>query len=157
MMIKVNIDIRQAIESIAYEHNIEPDLIEAMVLTESSGNAKAWRYEPAFYAKYIQKKDYPEELKKDLATSWGLMQVMGVVAWEMGLKGRIKETLCTIEGGLEYGVKHFAKFLHKYGNIPDAIASYNAGSPRRKDGIYVNQGYVDKVMKYYIALGGDDA
>jgi soluble lytic murein transglycosylase-like protein len=152
-MIRLNVDLRKAIEEKALKYDVSPDLIEAFVITESSGQAQAKRYEPNFYAKYVREGNYPDELKKELATSWGLMQVMGLVAWERGLRYKIKETLCTVDGGLEYGIKHFMRFLNKYGNWDDAIASYNAGSPRKgKDGRYVNQNYVDKVRKYYNEL-----
>lgn len=151
-MIRLNADLRAVIEKKALLNDVSPDLIEAIVITESSGQPDAWRYEPNFYAKYIRDGHYPEELKKELATSWGLMQVMGVIAWERGLRYKIKETLCTVDGGLDYGIKHLMRFMKKYGNWNDAIASYNAGSPRKKDGLYVNQRYVDKVNRYYKEL-----
>lgn len=155
-MIKVNADIREEIEKVAPKFGLDPDLVEAIVITESSGFPAARRYEPNFYAKYIRDGEYPKELKTQLATSYGLMQVMGVVAYEYGLHNNIKETLCTIEGGLWYGCMHFGRFLKKWGNVDDAIASYNAGSPRKQDGQYVNQRYVDKVKGYYEELKGGD-
>ena len=153
-MIKVNIDIRLAIERLCGD--IDPDLIEAIVMTESSGRPDAFRYEPNFYAKYVREGDYPKVQHKELSTSWGLMQVMGLVAWEMGLKKDIALTLCTIEGGLKYGIRHLKRFMDKYekagGDGNDAIAAYNAGSARKKDGKYVNQQYVDKVTKRFNEL-----
>lgn len=155
-MIKLNVDIRTAIEATAAKFGLDPDIVEAIVLTESSGMPAAKRYEPNFFAKYVRDGDYPQELKTELATSWGLMQVMGLVAYEYGLKHDIKDTLCTVDGGLWYGCMHFARFLKKYeakgGTGWDAVAAYNAGSARMKDGQYVNQGYVDKVRKIFNEL-----
>jgi soluble lytic murein transglycosylase-like protein len=52
--------------------------------------------------------------------------------------------------GLRYGIRHLLKFYTKYGDWPDALAAYNAGSPRKAaDGKYLNQSYVDKVLKFW--------
>lgn len=152
-MIKLNVDIRQAIEATAAKFALDADLVEAIVFTESSGRPDAKRYEQNFYTRYVipmmkEGSGIDEEMGKELATSWGLMQVMGLVAYEYGLKHDIRKTLCTVDGGLWYGCMHLARFIKKYGNENDAIASYNAGSPRKKNGEYVNQVYVDKVNKY---------
>lgn len=159
-MIKLNADIRFAIEDKAKHFSLDPDIVEAIVLTESSGRPDAWRYEPNFFAKYVRDNPNFEHCtgkeKEVLATSWGLMQVMGLVAWELGLKHNIRATLCTIDGGLWYGCMHFARFIKKYGNENDAIASYNAGSARMKDGQYVNADYVAKVMRYYREIKGEN-
>ncbi len=89
--------------------------------------------------------------------SWGLMQVMGSVAREYGMLGPlIKLTIPDV--GLLYGCKHFKNFVKRYGNIPDAVSSYNQGSPIKSVKGYKNQEYVDKVMKAYqrkmITIGG---
>lgn len=147
-MIRLNADILAEIEAKAGTFDVDPDVIEALVMAESGGRINASRYEPNFYAKYVRDGEYPKEMHKELSTSWGLMQVMGLVAYEYGLRHNIKKTLCTIEGGIWYGMMHFARFLRKYGNLDDAIASYNAGSPRKKAGRYTNQKYVDKVKQY---------
>ena len=47
-----------------------------------------------------------------------------------------------------------AEIEDKGGSGWDAVAAYNAGSARMKDGQYVNQGYVDKVRKRYDELKG---
>lgn len=74
------------------------------------------------------------------------MQVMGAVARELGHEGAMHK-LCEPEKGLTYGTKLLKKLVNKYENIEDAVAAYNAGSPRRtEDGEYVNQYYVDAIM-----------
>ncbi len=147
--------IRKTIEIKAAEFEIDPDLVEAMTMTESSGNPKATRYEPNFYKTYIQPMLHQNALTPDeaigRATSWGLMQVMGQVAREKGFKGAWRdEELFEPAIGLHWGLKHLKHFMDKYPmNADAAIASYNAGSPRiGENGKYVNQNYVDKVRKY---------
>jgi hypothetical protein len=93
-------------------------------------------------------------------TSWGLFQIMGAVARELGFRGSsfdVNTPSAYIYGlngmnGVIYGLLHFKNYMNKYEKtkgIEAAIASYNAGSPRRRaDGRYVNQAYVDKVMQY---------
>lgn len=53
--------------------------------------------------------------------------------------------------GIWYGVKVLASLLKKYrGDVASAIASYNAGSPRRTaQGRFINQPYVDAVTGFW--------
>ena len=143
-------EIRNAIEPIADRYQIDPDLIEAMVIKESSGIPTATRYEPDFYKRYIVPLKVPEIEGKKRATSYGLLQVMFQSAIEDGYKG-IAEDLLLIETGLEWGVKHLLKKIKKYGQVTldDAISAYNAGNVRKDaHGKYLNQYYVDTVHKY---------
>lgn len=145
--------LRKTIEIRALEYGIDPDLVEAFVMTESSGNPKATRYEANFYKKYIQPMLYANAIEpKDAigrATSWGLMQIMGQVAREKGFKGAFEELFEPSEN-LKWCLKHLKGFMDTYKNLDDAIASYNAGRPRKTEsGEYKNQDYVDKIKKYY--------
>ena len=141
---------------------LPPDLVLAMVMQESAGDPWAFRFEPAFYDTYIKNNErvvapkgvslVTEQMGR--ATSFGLMQIMGQVAREHGFQGRYLTQLCEPAVGLLWGCKHLARFLKKYGNEPDAIAAYSAGSPRKKaDGItYVNQEYVDSVVGWRVRV-----
>jgi len=127
-------------------------LVAAIIKCESDGITTATRFEPGFLARYIMKiPGLSSEVRKARSTSWGLMQVMGEVARGYGYKG-LYSNLCIPELGLYYGCLHLdnlkTRYLDKWG-WDGVIASYNAGSPRTKDGKYVNQGYVDKVNKYW--------
>lgn len=152
--VKRPLKVNEIIVNKAKEFAIPEGLLRAIVKTESSGDPFAIRYEPhyrwLYRAEEFANKFYvsvPTE-EKAQKTSWGLMQVMGAVAREKGFRGRFLSELCDPEVGLEYGCKHLKGFYNRYGNWKDAIASYNAGSPRKKDdGTYVNQYYVDKVME----------
>lgn len=145
--------IQSIIDAKAEEFGIESSLVEAFCMTESTFNVRATRYEANFYKNYIQPMlaHNAIESKEAMgrATSWGLMQLMGQVARERGFDGEFEE-LFDPEIALEWSLKHLKHFIEKYEpNLDDAIASYNAGSPRKgKDGKYVNQEYVSKVHKY---------
>lgn len=153
--------LRKTIEIKALEFGIDPDLVEAMAMTESSGNPKATRYEPNFYKKYVQpmltKNAISPKEAIGRATSWGLLQLMGQVAREKGFAGKFEE-LFEPSVNLTWALKHLKRFINKYpAGLDDAIASYNAGSPRRNDaGSYVNQAYVDRVHKFLAHLKGED-
>jgi len=150
----VSKEIRAIIESKAYKYNLYPDLVEAHVMTESSGKPNATRYEPGFYKTYIKKLGITNEVEATgRATSWGLLQIMGQVAREMGYQGSW-EGLCDPMVNLEYGCKKLAKCCRRYHpELDKGIASYNSGSAIVvfRDGVEVlrNQEYVDRVHRFW--------
>jgi soluble lytic murein transglycosylase-like protein len=145
------------LESEAVPAGLDPKLVGAIAMTESSWDPAATRFEPLW--KYFV--DVPrwaaeagvtyDEERRDQATSWGLMQVMGSVARELGYTGRLADLRYNAEAGAALGCKKLAALLRTYPQETDAIAAYNAGSPRRLDdgsGRYVNAGYVDAVYQH---------
>ncbi len=73
------------------------------------------------------------------------MQVMGSVARELGYLGPLQK-LCVEQWGILYGCLQLKRLMHRYTELDDVIASYNAGSPIRvASGRYKNQSYVDAV------------
>ena len=147
------------INQVSKIYEINPKIVGAIIMQESAGNTCATRYEehykwtlhPDRYAQ-INKVSRQTELIHQ-KTSWGLMQVMGSVARELGHQGPLME-LCKPEVGIEYGVKQLLKLkLRHKENLADVIAAYNAGSPRRNEqGQYVNQNYVNQVNRYISEL-----
>ncbi len=131
--------------------SIPIEIICGIISQESSWKTNATRYEKEFQKKYIDTKysNFSEKWRRDMATSWGLMQVMGIVALELGFKGE-PILLLNPKFGIEWGCRKLASLMRKYkSSLKDVIASYNAGSPRRdKNGNYVNQYYVNKVLEY---------
>ncbi len=146
----VDSEIRELIEIKAAKYNLDPDLIEAHILTESSGNSNSTRYEPAFYEKYIKnnisKWKITLQEAHDRATSYGLLQIMLQVAREMGFTGQATDLLIP-EVGLEWGCKKLSKCYEKFGQkyINAGIAAYNCGTPKLTPTGFVNQRYVDRV------------
>lgn len=142
----------------AQENFIDPMLCVAIATVESNWNPWAVRYEPQW--NYLFK---PEYFAKRLAItqstesvlqscSWGLMQVMGSVARELGFSEPLQQ-LCGPSYGVEIGCKKLFELKKKYKKEQDIIAAYNAGSPvLTMDGKYKNQNYVDKVVSILLDL-----
>jgi hypothetical protein len=151
---------RHLIQFIAPDCALE---IGAIAFRESTWRPNQQRYERGFHERYIRgASENAKEWRRRLgatgyqehkyATSWGLMQIMGVTAYERGYRGD-PERLIEPELSLVYGAMHLDWLWQKYERIQDAIAAYNAGSPRHLDGTtYVNQAYVDYVLAGLAAL-----
>lgn len=85
-------------------------------------------------------------------TSWGLMQIMGGTARDLGFAGPLTD-LMDPELGIFWGCRYFQAHCSQYVQLLDQIAAYNAGQVRRmQDGTYLNQGYVDKMIDALTAL-----
>jgi len=145
----------KAIDSLSRKHGINPVIVGAIVMQESAGNTSATRYEENY--RWLLHPDRYSSMNNisrmtevnQQKTSWGLMQVMGGVARELGFEGPLVD-LCKPEIGIDLGIKKLMQLKEKYkDNINDVLASYNAGSPRLlASGDYVNQYYVNSVNKY---------
>lgn len=134
------------IKSLAPQYKLPWELVAAIVWTESNCNTWAYRYEPQYKYLLGSEETLTATERAGQMISWGLMQVMGGVAREHGFKGWFP-MLCEPTVGLTYGCLHLAKFKTRYpSSWSDVIASYNAGRPVFRDGAYMNQGYVDKVL-----------
>lgn len=158
-----------AVKAKAADHRIEPALLAAFVWQETRGRQWATRYEPlsgryvteaARFAKLTGVTEATETVQQ--MTSFGLLQVMGFKARELGFRGALPE-LCQADVGLELGcclLKHLAVVYgaHDFVDGPQTFdeavaASFNAGSPRRgPDGHWVNAEYVTGVRGAFLAL-----
>lgn len=116
------------------KYNIESAWIKAHIKAESNWDVNASRFE-------AHKGD----------ASWGLMQLLLATARQVLDNPNLTTTqLIQPRNNIEAGTKFLSQLINRFGNMRDAIAAYNAGSPRLgKDGKYVNQDYVDKVIRYY--------
>jgi len=142
---------------------IDSKYILAIILTESLGIKYAIRHEPNwsyFFEETIMER-FAKETGSSLdteyygqSTSWGLMQIMGGTARELGFKGFFP-LLCEPEIGIKYGILYLHKKYKAYGNVTTAIAAYNFGVVQRiTDKTFINQKYVNKVLKNYDILKG---
>lgn len=142
--------------SIAQEQNIDHELVLAFIEVESSFYPFAHRFEPKW--RYVLSDDQIERLalhnnissqteRIDQMTSFGLMQVMGSVARELGYQGNLAD-LYYPNYGITYGCKKLKSLIEKYPDSQDdAISAYNAGTPTIVAGEYKNQAYVDAIKK----------
>ncbi len=145
---------RPLIESNARRFGISADLVEAVVLVESAGNPSAWNPEPHYQylwnvrtnapfrtltaaerASEVPPADFPflagdrdQEWWAQQA-SWGLMQMMGGLARELGFRGPyIPELVRDPELCLTLGCGHLLRLLiWAEGNVKQALGAYNAG------------------------------
>ncbi|HOP48282.1 MAG TPA: lytic transglycosylase domain-containing protein [Desulfobacteraceae bacterium] len=113
---------------VANKHDIDPDLIKAIIMAESGYNPQA-----------ISKKG-----------AKGLMQLMPKTAEALGV-----EDIFNPAHNINGGVKYFKQLLKKFkGDIKMALAAYNAGIRRVKEyqgipPIGATRYYIEKVFEYY--------
>jgi soluble lytic murein transglycosylase-like protein len=142
----------------ASEHGLDPNLVAAFIMQESSGNPWKFRYEPlvASSQRYmVQARDFASNLNISPETevvlqssSYGLLQIMGFVCRELGFKGMLTELL-QAELNLEYGCQKIKSCLQRWHTEADAVSAYNQGSPRKMpSGMFENQKYVDQLYRY---------
>jgi len=156
---KLRDDIQAKVNLTASAHGLDKNLLTAIIQTESAGNPWAVRYEPnwKYFFKpevaYLKAKTSLDTERTLQACSWGLVQIMGSVARELGYTEELPK-LCQEDVNILYGAKKLASLSKKHqGN--DLIASYNAGQPRiMSNGKYFNQAYVDKVNAFLKILKG---
>src|SRR5688572_4859310 len=146
-------DIRAAIEAQAAKHGLEPNLVEAVVITESGGNPWAWNPEPRYRylvdvrsgrpframteAEVTAKTppaDFPclagdrDQEWWGQQASWGLMQVMGAVAREKGYAASYLPALCDPAQGVDLGAAVLAGHLKwAAGDLEKGLMAYNGG------------------------------
>lgn len=160
--------------------SLPPQLVAAMMEVESGGNPYAWNPEPRYHylwdvrahrpfrvlsgaeiSSEVPPRDFPclggdrDQEWWGQKASWGLMQVMGAVAREVGFAEPYLPRLCDPATGLKHGCLHLAQLRDRHfadDGWDGVIAAYNEGSPRKgADGRYLNQVYVDRVRR---ALNG---
>lgn len=142
----------------ASDFQLDAALVASIIYQESRGMTYASRFEPNY--RYLERPDHhaaqqnitkatEEVLQK---TSFGLMQIMGGTARFIGYSGALP-ALYKPDTNLYWGCKYLKRLKNQHNEIEAVVAAYNAGSPRKtKDGAFVNQRYVDDVMKLYREL-----
>lgn len=114
---------------------------------ESSWDPEAIREEPAFYRRYIEEDHAGRREAWSLAMSWGILQVMGSTAREMGFEGRYLSALCQPALGLYFGVKYLRHQMERGdGTHSQGLAAYNGGLGGNRTAPYRRQEYVDDVV-----------
>lgn len=159
------------IQTIAAEFALDPVLVEAVVVQESSGNTDAFRFEPNFYNRYIKPKGlFPGQNPRRVSSSYGLMQVMYPVALEDGYpKDLPPEDLFKPEQGIRAGCRRLRKLTDwadkGWPQVPAerrllaVLASYNGGSGGNKptDDPPRNGVYAKSVLNKYTLLAKERA
>ncbi len=147
-------DYRREIIQAAREHGLDTNLVEGVVVVESSGRADAFRFEPNFWTKYLENNpEYKGEIPRRVSSSYGLMQIMLPVARELGFKQQ-PEYLFVPTVNLYFGCKHLARLVKWAGaDIPKALEAYNGG--KGSVGSIATQRYAAKVIREWDRIAED--
>jgi soluble lytic murein transglycosylase-like protein len=145
---------KEIVDRCCEKHGLREDIVMAICAVESNYDTYAMRYElhwryhfnVEYYAS-INKitKDTEHQLQ---SFSYGVMQVMGSVARELGFQGPLVK-VCVPDIGIDLGCKKLKQQLVRYdGEYDKAISAYNQGTAYRElNGDFRNQNYVNKVME----------
>ena len=125
----------------AEKYGLEPSLVAAIILVESSGNPYAIRVAPGFWKRYsnayhrIIKANNPARrwLKYPdvFACSYGLMQIMYGVAVEHGCRVRFPTELLKPDLNIEFGCRILAKKIKIKKSVEAGVLAYNGGGNPR--------------------------
>ena len=142
-------------------------LVQAVVEQESGYKFYAYRFEPAFYSRYLaDKPEYHQWTPQECAASIGLMQTMFSTAREHGYEGKpwgLFDPAVSLEFGCRVLKGHFDWARRTYLGLTtvaetkiraSALASYNGGrGGNAPDGILDrNHGYADAVLARYLRI-----
>lgn len=112
----------------AATHGLDAALVCAVCEQESGWRMDATRFEPAFRRRYIDPLHLKDAEAVGRSTSWGLMQLMGEVARELGYTGDFAAFLSNAELALTWGCKHLAhKLKQANGDVHKALLLWNGG------------------------------
>lgn len=151
--------LKDVIKSVSAQLCVDEILLYGIIWKESCGDCWATRFESNYYDKnkvhlpmhYADKLGISAGTERLMqAMSWGPMQVMGVVAREMGYDGPLPR-LCLPEVGIYWGARKLLVLFKRYPeNLDHVISAYNAGSaidsdPSQPGVQYSNQNYVNAV------------
>ena len=115
----------------ALAHGLKPEIVMAVCEQESGWNTYAVRFEPAFEEKYIKPilDHMPPTEALTRAMSFGLMQIMGQVARELGFKEPFLTQLVDPFLGAHYGCLKLVRcYALASGEDVAALLHYNGGS-----------------------------
>lgn len=112
------------------ERGIDPILVRAVAMAESSMRSDAVRLEPRL---------------KD--ASYGLMQILYSTAQEVGYSGE-PQGLLNAGVNLEFGTAYLKKMLDQFGEVRLALAAYNAGPTRVSRLVKRHGASYDRIRSY---------
>lgn len=157
----------------ARKYKLDPVLFVSLILNESSGDVFATRWERRFYVRYISDRPLAQltrnvvreldtyqdtTFRHCLAYSWGLCQIMGVVAYEYGFTGRHCWELLEPKVNVDIGAQIYAsKRSRVKANEPKlseadverkALLAYNGGGDiEYPDRVYKRKAAAEELVR----------
>jgi soluble lytic murein transglycosylase-like protein len=109
-------------------YGLDPILVCAVIEQESDWEPWSIRYEDAFYNHYVDPSGVQRSSTeyRARAFSWGLMQIMGEVARELGFTGHLA-SLCDPATGINWGCRKLQQCLKSTTSVHDALQRWNGG------------------------------
>jgi soluble lytic murein transglycosylase-like protein len=114
----------------AAKYSLDAAIVAAVIEQESGWNPWCVRFEPAFLQRYVKPANPVAPTTQEItrATSFGLMQVMGLTAMEFGWRGSFLTELCDPDNGVDFGCRKLQKcFGESHGAPETALLAYNGG------------------------------
>ena len=105
---KLGPDLRRLAKRAAAQYGLAPELVRAVVLTESGGNPRAVSH----------------------ANAYGLMQLTQSTAVSLAGRSLTVEQILEPVRNLDLGCKYLRRLLDRYGDVRLALMAYNAGPGR---------------------------
>lgn len=146
--------IKEIITSTASKFELDPAIVYGVCKQENRDfNPCAVRFESGATILFNPREIKPANcsLRTEIELqhmSYGLMQIMGFTARELGYRGWLTGIICNSCLQIELGCRYLGQKIYSYG-LEKGIASYNSGSPKfKEDGTLVNQDYVSNVLQY---------
>jgi hypothetical protein len=137
---------RALVDRVAGMLTLDARLLYGQAIVESSLEPYAFRYEPAFYRRYVVGNASLSKKWGPLAAcSYGALQLMFATALEIGFQGS-PEDLFDSETGLYWGARYLALLkTWAHGDMVRALCAYNGGKGAALSQPYRTQAYADKV------------
>lgn len=161
----VKVDLDLIFCTIAKKYRLEKNLLKAMATIESSGDARAYQYEPKFFEQVLSLQDaWKDKDPKIVSASYGLFQIMFTTAWQLGFRGQAEDLYNPVIN-TELGAKLLRQLKIRVRTTPNihlwpldiALARWHGGSMGNPgaDGLLQDQPYVNKVLGVYWGLIGE--
>lgn len=115
----------------ATKYGLDPAIVAAVCEQESSWNPYAGRWEPEFFVHYVMPQNLPDLTEAYWrSTSWGLMQVMGQTARELGFQGKFLSQLTDPDIGVDLGCRKLQRCFEVHHEPEVSLLAYNGGANR---------------------------
>lgn len=159
------IDLDKLLCSVGKKYGLPKLYLKAVATVESSLNPQAYRFEPAFWEKYLKNHEFWKTWDPaKVSASFGLFQVIFVTAYEAGFVGQPEDLYNPVFNAhiagkilskhLERVEKSGVHIKWKIWPLYLCTARFNGGAGGNPDanGVVRNAAYADKVFKTWAEL-----